>query len=301
MLDLNKLRTFTVVAKAGTITKAADLLFRTQPAITAQIRDLEEETKLILFERKNSRIYLTKEGQSLYDYAMIRIVEMDDIILRLRHQNENLEGKIRFGVQWELTEHLVPDIVYDFRKLNPNVCFEIRQYDHENLEAALLENKVDVGLNILYKQKHFFETHAFFKFERSLVAARDYLEKVPPIRKYEDLLNLDIIGFSERLEDFRFWLEKNGQKHLVKFANKFSNPVTVKETNTMHSLIKKGVGIGFGDSFILQKEMDDKQIVKILPKSEPIYVTIDIARRKVRTPNLLHDSFFDFMLARANC
>ncbi len=301
MLDLNKLRTFTVVAEAGTITKAADLLFRTQPAITAQIKDLEEETKLILFERKNSRIYPTKEGQELYDYAMVRIAEMDDIILRLRHQNENLEGKIRLGVQWELTEHLVPDIVHDFRKLNPKVYFEIKQYDHENLEVALLENKVDVGLSILYKQKHFFETHAFFKFERSLVASKAYLERVPPIKKYKDLLELDIISFSERLEDFRFWLEKNGQKHLVKFADKFSNPVTVKETNTLHSLIKKGVGFGFGDSFILQKELNGNEIVKLLPKSKPIYVTIDIARRKVRTPNLLLDNFFDFMLMRSNC
>ncbi|MFD2208090.1 LysR family transcriptional regulator [Kiloniella antarctica] len=300
MVDLNKLRTFTVVAKEGSITKAAERLYRTQPAISAQLKDIEEDTKLVLFERKNSKIYLTKEGRCLFEYAQERINEIDAVVDCLRNHRQNLEGSIRLGVQFEVTTYLIPDIVHEFKKLHPKVRLEIIGLDHHDLEDGLLNNKVDVGLTVLLKQPSFFEKKAFYTFERSLVASASYLASLPPIKKYADIIDQEIIAGSSRLTDFRVWLKKNGQNQVVKQLDNVSKLVTVKERETIHSLIRKGAGMGFFDSFKLNEPSDEGEIIPVLPESKPITITVDITRRKTRTQNVLMDEFHEFLLERAS-
>ena len=300
MVDLNKLRTFTVVADEGSITKAAERLYRTQPAISAQLKDIEEDTKLVLFERKNSKIYLTKEGKCLFDYAQERINEIDAIVDCLRNHRQNLEGVIRLGVQYEVTTYLVPDIVHEFKKLHPRVRLEVIELGHHDLEDSLLNNKVDVGLTVILKQPSFFEKKAFYTFARSLVASVNYLNSVSPIKNYEDIIDQEIIASSSNLSDFRVWLKKNQQNQVVKQLDNVSKLVTVKERETIHSLIRKGAGIGFFDSFKLNEEVDKNEIVPVFPESKPITITVDITRRKTRTQNVLLDAFHEFLLERAD-
>ena len=299
MVDLNKLRTFTVVADEGSITKAAERLYRTQPAISAQLKDIEEDTNLVLFERKNSKIYLTKEGRCLFEYAQERINEIDAVVDCLRNHRQNLEGTIRLGVEPELTTFLIPDIVHEFKKVHPRVRLEIIELGQHELENGLLNNEVDLGLPVSLKQSKFFETRAFFTFQRSLVAAASYLQTVPPIKNYADIIDLEIIGASNRLSDFRTWLKINRQSHVTKQLDNVSKLVTVKKTETIHSLIRKGAGIGFYDSFKLDEVSKGNEIVAIFPKSKPITITVEIARRKKRTQNVLLDEFHEFLIERA--
>lgn len=295
LLDLNKLRTFTIVAEQQSITRAAELLFRTQPAISAQLKDLQQDIQLVLFERKSSRIYLTKEGQSLYNYAKTRIAEIDDIVLRLQHDKHNLQGKIHLAVHWELTQHLIPDIVLGFRGHYPNVRFDVTQYDDAQLSDALIENRADIGFSIISHKKEFLQTTPFLTFERDLIGAREYLDSRAEVKNYEDVLKLDIIGFNERLEDVRFWLKKNGHKSLAKDVDEVFNPICVSEINTLHTLVKRGLGIGFCDSFILKHELQRQDLVKVIASSKPINISVDISYRKVRTPSLLIDTFLEYL------
>lgn len=68
-MNFNKLRTFIQVVDSGSISAAAQILFRTQPAISSALKDLEQELGIILFERRNARIFLTPEGREMYEYA----------------------------------------------------------------------------------------------------------------------------------------------------------------------------------------------------------------------------------------
>ena len=79
-MDLNKLRTFVVVAETGNMTKAAGLLYRTQPAITQQLQSLEEEIGLSLMERRNARIFLTRDGEQLFQAAKQGIQGLDEAL-----------------------------------------------------------------------------------------------------------------------------------------------------------------------------------------------------------------------------
>jgi len=294
-MDLNKLRTFTVVAEIGNITKAAKKLYRTQPAISNQLKDLEEDTKLSLFERKNSRIYLTKEGQQLYEFAKQRILELDDMVTSLHNNCDNIEGVVRLGVQREICQYLVPNIVSDFRVLYPNVQFQIKLHDNNRLEESLLNNEVDTALTITYKQRDFFEITPYITFERDMIASPAYLKKFPAINRFEDILNLEYIGFNSRLPDFKYWLKKNGKDDMCSEIEKMATSVIVKDLDTIHELIRKDIGIALCDRIILKDDLESGKLVRLIPYSVPMYLTVDISRRKVRTPNLLQDIFFDFL------
>jgi len=70
VINFNQLRVFYQTAKYSSCTRAAEKLYITQPAVTAQLKFLEEFCSLKLFKRKGRKIYLTDEGKTLYDYAL---------------------------------------------------------------------------------------------------------------------------------------------------------------------------------------------------------------------------------------
>ena len=69
MINLNQLRVFCQVAESKTLTKAADKLFISQPAVTAQMKRFEDYCNLKLFKKRGSKVYLTEEGKTLHEYA----------------------------------------------------------------------------------------------------------------------------------------------------------------------------------------------------------------------------------------
>ncbi len=299
MIDLNKLRTFTVVADEGSITKAAARLYRTQPAISAQLKDVEEETELVLFERKNSKIYLTKEGTCLFEYARERIDEIDGVVACLRNNRQNLDGTIRLGVYFELTSSFVPEIVHAFKREHPRVRLDIIELDHDALEAGLLGNDIDLGLVTSLKKPSFFETQPFYSFQRHLVASREYLSTISSTLTYENIFDLEVIASSNLLSDYKYWLKINQQNQLLKQVDNITKLITVKDAEALRSLIKKGAGIGFYDDFGGQSKSEDHDVVPVFPESKPITINIDVARRKTRTQNLLQDEFYDFLIEKS--
>jgi len=298
-MNLNKLKTFIVVAELGSVTEAAYMLFRTQPAISQQIKDLEKDTKLRLLERKKSRVYLTKEGQELYNYAKQRVREIEDKASELRNDSSQLEGTLRIGVLIQMSASFIAEIINHFLNEYPKVDFIITQHDHVDLEQKLLSNELDFAFIVLYEDKKFFEIHSYFKFKRILVASKEYLKSRGKIKTYNDLLEQDIIEYDPNMPDFYCWLNKNSPQQSTK-VKRIRAKVSIKDAETYHQLILKGRGIGLVNKFVIEHYLESGKLVEILPKSKPLYITIDISRRKVHTKNLLNETFLKFVLSNRN-
>lgn len=300
-MDLNKLRTFTVVAECENITKAAEKLYRTQPAISNQLKDLEEELQLALFERKNSRIYLTAEGQQLYVKAKTAIQELDDLVLRIRNQKHSVEGLIRIAVEHDTISYLLPQIIQQFKDEFPRVRFEIVPADYGVIDNLLLNNEVDFALMVMYTKREFFRTHPIFTFSRSLVASPNYLQNKPEIKSVEDLLNLNLIAYHSELGDMRFWLKKNGWSSHIPQFEKHASSVVVHDAYTLNELLFAGVGVGFSfDNMAGQRAFQKQKLKTLFPESEPIYVTVDLAYKRIRNESYLNQQFREFVLNNAN-
>ncbi|MFT5312997.1 MAG: DNA-binding transcriptional LysR family regulator [Paraglaciecola sp.] len=122
-LSLDNLRTFVTIVDLGGYAKAGELLGRSQPAISLQIKRLEQQLAKRLFKKVGQRHLVNHEGQELYHQAK-RILAINDDIFR-QFAPSSLRGRLRLGIPSEFATTLLPNIIGEFSKLYPDVALEV--------------------------------------------------------------------------------------------------------------------------------------------------------------------------------
>ena len=130
-LSMDAMRGFVTVAEMGGFTRAGELLGRSQPAISLQIKRLEEQLDAALFIRKGQRLELTLAGNKLLPLAR-QILALNDALIA-EYRQPDIIGSVRFGVPSEFATHLLPKIVGRFSQSNPGVSLEIKSDLSRNL------------------------------------------------------------------------------------------------------------------------------------------------------------------------
>lgn len=122
-LSLDNLRTFVAVVELGGFAKAGEQLGRSQPAVSLQIKKLEEQLGKRLFEKVGQRLVVNLDGRALLERAKAMLVINDEVF----HQFEQtpLRGRLRLGIPSEFATTLLPSIVGEFSKLYPDVALEV--------------------------------------------------------------------------------------------------------------------------------------------------------------------------------
>ena len=132
-MDLKTLRYFVVVAEELNITKASKILMMSQPPLSNQIKNLEEELNTKLFIRRKRHLELTEEGKYLYQKAKDILLLNDKTINEILLMNKGLSGTVSIG----LVEGTAPDIaaewISEFLKMHPNVKFRILDGNSDDL------------------------------------------------------------------------------------------------------------------------------------------------------------------------
>jgi DNA-binding transcriptional LysR family regulator len=119
LLDIDQLRTFIAIAETGSFTRAADIVFKTQSAVSMQMKRLEERIGKPIFERDGRSSKLTEDGEKLLDYAR-RIVKLNMDAVGAFSDTE-LTGRVRLGVPDDYADRYLPDIMARFSQANPRV------------------------------------------------------------------------------------------------------------------------------------------------------------------------------------
>ncbi|GGO68233.1 LysR family transcriptional regulator [Bowmanella pacifica] len=122
-LSLDNLRAFVTVVEMGGYAKAGDFLGRSQPAISLQIKRLEEQLGRKLFSRQGQRQQVNSEGMQLYQQAVHMLAINDDIFRQF--EQTQLSGQLRLGLPSEFATSLLPSIIGDFNKAYPDVTLEV--------------------------------------------------------------------------------------------------------------------------------------------------------------------------------
>jgi DNA-binding transcriptional LysR family regulator len=141
-----RLQVFHAVAKQMSFTKAAESLFMTQPAVTFQIKQLEEHFNTRLFERGHGRIALTPAGDIVLEYAE-RILSLSaELETRLREMTGRLSGPLLIGASTTIAEFLLPRVLGEFKSLHPEVQPKLVVANSEAIENRVAEHTLDIGL-----------------------------------------------------------------------------------------------------------------------------------------------------------
>src|SRR6266571_803001 len=119
LIDIDQLRTFIAIAETGSFTKAADLVHKTQSAVSMQMKRLEERLDRPIFARDGRASKLTEDGERLLDYAR-RIVKLNIEALSAFSDSE-LSGRVRLGVPDDYADRYLPEIMARFSHSYPAV------------------------------------------------------------------------------------------------------------------------------------------------------------------------------------
>jgi DNA-binding transcriptional LysR family regulator len=148
-MDLDQLHTFLEIVRLKSFSKAAQTCYRTQPAISAQVRQLEQELNATLFERLGTRISLTAAGKIFADYA--------EQILQLRRRAQEVinelervpRGEIIIAANEATCIYVLPSVFSEFKKRFPNVQLHVDRAYGSRVVAAVLDNLADFGITQL--------------------------------------------------------------------------------------------------------------------------------------------------------
>lgn len=143
-MDLRVLNYFLVVAKEGNITRAADILHITQPTLSRQLKDLEEELGAVLFDRGNRRISLTDAGILFQQRAEELVTLLDKTQRDLTDQ----ERTVSIGCVESSASQMLPELLSGFAKEHPMVQYDLYSANGDDIKEKLDRGEIDLGILI---------------------------------------------------------------------------------------------------------------------------------------------------------
>ena len=143
-MTLRHMRIFQKIYEKQSVTRAAEELHMTQPAVTRALQELERYYGLRLFERLGRRLTVTEAGRRMYDYALHLTETFDTMEKSLRDWER--QGVLRVGASVCLGCSMLPELAGAFRRLHPGVEMRVRVANGELLCRDLLENRLDLAL-----------------------------------------------------------------------------------------------------------------------------------------------------------
>ena len=148
--------TFCRVIDSGSFSRAAEQLGISQPAVSQQIKRLEQEYKTRLLHREGTSVVPTEEGRIIYDFAM-QITKLYERSKQALHENTNciLRGKLTIGASTGLGEYLLPAALAKFKEQNENVSLAMEVSDSDEILNRILQQRLDLGfVGVTRKDRH---------------------------------------------------------------------------------------------------------------------------------------------------
>ena len=143
LLDVDQLRTFIAIAETGSFTRAADIVHKTQSAVSMQMKRLEERLDRSIFARDGRASKLTEDGERLLDYAR-RIVKLN--VETLAAFSDELAGHVRLGVPDDYADRYLPEIMARFSRAYPAVELSVICEETIYLLERIKANEIDLAI-----------------------------------------------------------------------------------------------------------------------------------------------------------
>jgi LysR family transcriptional regulator, low CO2-responsive transcriptional regulator len=253
-LTMHQLKAFQAIAKYQSITKAAEAMNMTQPAVSIQLKNLQEQFEVPLTEIIGKKIHITEFGQELVDTAERIFTEIDQIESKMLELKGLLGGKIRISAV-STGKYIIPYLMADFMKIHPHVEISLEVSNRYNVLAHLQENSTDVALVSLLPDDLDLETVQVTENLSFLACAPEKKEL------YEKLIR------EEAWTKIPFVLREKGsgtRTMMEKFFNDRDIHVEVKMELATNEAVKQAIMAGLGASilsdFSMYQEIKDNRI-----------------------------------------
>lgn len=289
-LTLRQLKIFEAVARHLSFTKASEELHLTQPAVSMQIKQLEQTTGVPLFELVGKRVYLTEAGQELQRYSRsitMLLAEAEQVFEEMKGLRR---GRLNITVA-STANYFVPRLWATFRKRHPDVSVSLDVTNREGLIRALAENQADLVIMGLPPEGLDLVAESFMPNPLVVIA--------PPSHPLATAKQVPL----QRLQGETFLVREQGSgtRSLMErvFAEKGLAPATPIEMSSTEA-IKQGVEAGLGLALLslhtLEMELALKRLVVLHVEGFPVLREWYIVHRSGKRLSAVAQAFRDFIL-----
>ena len=145
-MDFDQLETFLEVARHASFSRAAEKRFRTQPAISSQIRSLEDEVGAKLFDRSGGKVSLTASGKVFQKFCEETIAMRRALLTAVLETERVPRGELTVSANEGTCLHILPEVFADFKRQYPDVSVAIKRADYAKILEWVTDNTVDFGV-----------------------------------------------------------------------------------------------------------------------------------------------------------
>lgn len=270
--NLSLYRIFYETARAGNISKAAEALFISQPAISQSIKKLEQSMETPLFIRSSRGVQLTEEGVLLFAHVKTAFQALEAGENQLRLRRELGVGRLRIGVSSTLCKYVLLPYLKDFVKLHPHIQVTIACQSTNHTLQMLTEGELDLGLTGKPEQLQGMNFHPVRRIQDTFVVSREYLENLRlllelsgnrPLTSYDSSLFLKngMLMLLDKDNLTRQYLDRY-------FKEQQLFPENILEATSMDLLIdfaKIGLGIACVIRDFVENELNDGSLLELPP------------------------------------
>ena len=250
-LENFRLKVFRAVAEHLNFRKASEHLFLTQPAVTLQIKALENDLGVRLFDRSANKVSLTPQGSILLGYADKIAALASQAERELGSENEKFSGELSLGVSSTIAQYVLPGLIGAFLAEYPRVQLSLHSGNTGQIVDLLLNRKVSIGLIEGPARERGIHSEPFMEDELVLIASPNF--------EYDHLTSNQLLASNLLMRE-----QGSGSRRVVEttLAEKaglrlkaFKSVMNLDSTESIKSAVEAGLGIGFVSRWAIRKEL----------------------------------------------
>jgi len=286
-----RLQVFHTVAKQLSFTKAAELLFMTQPAVTFQIKQLEEHFNTRLFERSHGKISLTVSGNQVLSFAE-RILDLSgELETRMSEATSVVGGLLLLGASTTIAEFMLPKILGEFKTKYPRVQTHMMVANSEAIEHKVAENNLDIGLVESPSHRQSLYTEACCEDEMVMICAPSFNLKNKESITAQDLASHAYVCREQGSGTREFADEYFKRSHVstdnLNVVMELGSPEAVK------GVVETGLGYSIISQMSVTKELKLKTLIAV-PLQPKLIRIMSLVYPKEKFRSRLLSTFIDF-------
>jgi DNA-binding transcriptional LysR family regulator len=292
-ITFRQLTVLEAVARNLSFTKAADELHLTQPAVSMQIKQIQESIGLPLFEQIGKKVFLTEAGHEMYNYCRSIQQQLEEA----EHVIENLkgvkQGKLTIAVA-STANYFAPRILAAFNKMHENVTISLDVTNREGLLQHLENNDTDVVIMGRPPGDMDLEAESFMENPLVLIAAPDHhmanKESVSIQDLQKETFILREVGSGTRTAIEQFFADKGAQ---------LATTVSMSSNEAIKQAVQAGLGLGIVSIHTLELELELKRVAIVNAEGFPILRHWYIVYRKGKRLSPIASEFRNFVINQA--
>ena len=290
-----RLQVFHAVARQLSFTKAAEQLFMTQPAVTFQIKQLEEHLNTRLFERSHGRIALTPAGELVLGYAEKILTLSEELETRVSELTGEISGPLLLGASTTVAEFFLPQILGEFKARHPLVRARMTVGNSESIVTRVAEHSLDLGLIESPSQLNGVQTEVCCDDVKVMICSPRYkLAKAGRVTAAEvasePFISREPGSGTREVADHYF--QHNGvSPDAINVVMELGSPEAIK------GVVETGLGVSILSRATVAKELKLGVLVAV-PLDPPLIRSLSVVTPKDRFRSRLLATFVEFAKAR---